>query len=684
MLARRWAYLLSPTSYIPLPYAELEQELLGLVNRLLDAVQAKPFTAEPAVAVAARLVELNCVGPDSLRRTVEILGKALFALPELRRVDRLTEKAIAVLGALSAGHGNALRNRVTEQQENMNRSLTKVAQDVSQAARIAEARLDEVVDSSPCGLLVTDLDGKILRANDSAGQIVGRTPAELRRLTVYDLMNEPEGAILADTCQLVVEGTMPRLRLRRSLISADDEQVPVSLIVSLLPDAGEHRQFLMTIRDDSEVTLLQRELTKQSLHDVLTSLPNRQYLTSQLETSLSQASRFGVTLYHLDLDAFSLVANGLGRAVGDQLLKVVADRLKAVVAQEHAVVARFAGDEFGVVVWNTQHTPDVPTMVGRINDELAEPVYIDGQGVAVTASIGVVHRPPEGIDPAELLRASDLALREAKRHGNRQWALYDPEEDARERGTFGLATAMASAWEMGEITVTYQPVVGLDDERPIGVEALLCWQHPDHGPLPHARCVELAERTGLMLSLGEWLLRTACERLAGDSGTTALPLTVSLTNSQATDPDLVGRITRILAETGLPADRLRVGIPAGALLAAREQAVENLTVLADAGISVLVHEFGSPEHLPLLEDLPVDTVRIAHRLVAGQADRADRNSSVSRVLADLVRVVHEIGGTVVVDGVHTPVQARWWRDIGGDAAVGAHFPTAPGDLGGQQ
>jgi predicted signal transduction protein with EAL and GGDEF domain len=318
------------------------------------------------------------------------------------------------------------------------------------------------------------------------------------------------------------------------------------------------------------------------------------------------------------------------------------------------------------VVENLPTTPDLSSMVDRINRRLAEPVSVDGTGVTVSTSIGVVHRPRRDLDPTELLRASDLALRRAKARGRRQWELFDARQDADDRADFTLATTMSSAWDAGEVRLGWRPQVELRGGRVTGVEAGLRWAHPRLGPLGHRRCVELAEQTGLMLSLGDWLLHSACTQVR--QWRSDQPLVLWLPESQLVDPDLVGRVLGILDTTGVAPDRLRAGVGVHLLLGERPEPVENLRVLADAGVTMVLDGFGAAGDLACLEDLPTTAVRIADRVTTGRTALQDR------ALADLISVVHQAGATIAVDGVHTSCQAERWREIGADTALGSYFP----------
>ncbi|HEX3648749.1 MAG TPA: diguanylate cyclase, partial [Pseudonocardiaceae bacterium] len=529
----------------------------------------------------------------------------------------------------------------------------------------AEARIGAIMDSAPTGIAVADRDGWILRANGVLGTLLGHSNHELTRLSVFDLFPPDETVFVRAGRDQLLDGSVRRLRQRRSMVTASGDTVPVTLAGELVRDVGDQPRLIFIVQDDSELRLLQNQLTMQSLHDIVTGLPNRQFFTTRLETALHKAGKHGATLYHLDLDAFAMITDGLGRQVGDQLLKAVAERLRAVVADEQAVVARLDNDEFAILVENTATTPDAATVVGRINDRLAEPVPVDGRTVLVSASIGVVHRPRPDLDPAELLRASDIALHRAKRHGRRQWQLFDADTDQADRHRYELATTMSSAWRSGDLRLDYRPQVALASGATVALEPVLRWDHPRFGAVPHERCVELADRTGLMLPLGDWVLRAAC------AAPLELPLVVELSDSQIADPDIVGRVLRV---DGLVPDRLTFGVPVRALRERCPVPAENVRLLADAGIGVALHGFdGAAGDLVLLDDQPVTGVRIAPSVVAEQAARA--GSLLDRVLVDLVGVVHSAGGTVAVAGVAGPTQADWWRAAGADVALGGQFTT---------
>ncbi|PRY38627.1 putative bifunctional diguanylate cyclase/phosphodiesterase [Umezawaea tangerina] len=662
-LARKWTYLLSGLVVVPLTGDELGRELGFQLDALCEGLRAEPYGPAALEVAGERLCGLGYIGEQGLRCTMEVLGKGLLALPEFQPVESSAERIVLGLGAFAVGFLAADRRAVIAQQESMQLSLFKAVRDAKSNLRESEARFDEVATSSTSGIMIIGLDGELVRANAAIGDILGYLPAELTGTTLFDLVHPDSADVLRDAMDKLLAGTETRIRQSQRLLRKNGEIARISLTTSLLRGADEEPSHLViVVEDGTELMLLQGELKRQVLHDVLTGLPNRQYFSTHLESALRRADPArGVTLFHLDLDAFGMVCNSLGRRVGDRLLVHVAQRLKEVMADERSMVARFDGDEFGILVENTATTPDVATIVSNINADLAEPTFVDGHGLAVSVSVGVVHRPARDLDPTELLRAADLALRRAKtRRG--QWEMFHPDQDAHDREAQALAVSMPGAWEQGEVSVVYRRAVRLSDGRTAGVEALLRWDHPELGVLGHDRCAELADQTGLILPVGEWLIRAAVGQAVWWK---EYPLVVCLTPYQAADADLVSRVVRVLKETGLRPDLLTIGMPVRALQAA--EALDNFRVLADMGVTTMIDEFGGgTADLALLEDLPAKSVRLAP----------------SPFVGELTALVHDTAAVVVVDGVDTADREASWRTAGADLAMGDLYgaPCPPGDI----
>jgi diguanylate cyclase (GGDEF)-like protein/PAS domain S-box-containing protein len=677
LVARKWSYLLSGAVVIALSRDELDREMSDRLDDLCSAVHAEASpdlaAARPGQPIGERvgeqLVALGYVTEDGLRVTLDVLGKGLLGLAEFQPAQRYAQPIVTVLGALSAGFLAASRRAVFEQQESMQLSLLKAVRDAQWNLRESEARFEEVATSSASGILVVDLDGRIVRANAAIGEILGHTAEELTGFALLELVHPTSAQALGSALRALLDGEQERVRQPQRLLRKDGDVARISLTVSLLRGAdGRPGHFVAVVEDGTELMLLQSELNRQALHDVSTGLPNRQYFTTHLESALRRADPVrGISLFHLDLDAFGMVCNSLGRPTGERLLVHVSQRLKAVLAREKAMIARFDGDEFAILVENTATTPDVAATVAEINRELSEPVYLDDRGLAVSVSVGVVRRPPPDWEPADVMRAAEQALRRAKAGGRGQWALFHEGQDAAERRVDALAVVMPGAWEQGEVEVRYRPVVSLAGRSLAGVAATLHWERGDDS-LDHATCTAMAERTGLILPLGEWQLATACGQVRwwGQGSGSEAPLHVGLTTHQSRDGDLVRRVRRVLGDTGLPASRLTIGMPVGVL--AESDAVDNLTVLAELGVGTSLDDFGlGPDDLAVAAELPIRSVRVARRLVARQA------AGEADFLAGLVPLARRAGAEVLVDGLETREQAEWWRAAGAVAGTGPFF-----------
>jgi diguanylate cyclase (GGDEF)-like protein len=665
---RAWVSALDPTAYVPISTGELERELLGQLNLLLDALDADPPASATAAAVGAWLVERRFVGPDSLPRTIETLATAM--LPGLGREDLL--RSVALLAPLAGGYASALRESTLDQQEQLHRALLIAKRHVEDRLQATESRFREVFISSAVGIAITDPTGRFTQTNPVLATILGCQPDELTGRRLRDFFAKPS----EDTSLLDQLGAgQDRVRERRELIRADGETAWVYLISSSLTDGSR----VTMVQDLSELQLLQDRLGHQLVHDALTGLPNRQFFISRLERTLGQAApNASITLCCVGLDAFSLVNSGYGHQTGDVLLQSVAKSLLSVVAGEQALVARVGGDEFAIMIEDSDRTPAIPELVEQINVELVEPTYVGGHGVAVGATVGAVRRTASESSGGELFRAADLALRHAKSIGKRQWVHYDQHRDASTRQTHRAAVEMAGGWENGEVEVVCQPVVRLADGRLVAAGAVVTWNRPDLVALPPNTSLELAERVGLSVPMLPWVLLQACEQVATlqelpGLDATAPVLRICLTRLQSSDADLSAAVNQAIAASGVQPGQLEVAFETGALLADHGDALDNLHVLGTIGTATALHGFtGGMAELSVLERLPVRSVILANRYTQGSEPAGLGRltaASVSRLVADL----RDGGIQVGVEGVRDPKESTFWQELGVQTASGPAF-----------
>ncbi|GAA2772631.1 putative bifunctional diguanylate cyclase/phosphodiesterase [Saccharopolyspora taberi] len=672
-LARKWAVRLSSASYIPMSREAIESCLLELVELIVDALEDPDRIEEVGRQVGAKLVEIHATGEESLTLSLELIRDVVLA----DSADDTIRRILALLTAIAAGYAAADRENTFTQQETLKRALLRSKLQADRDLAASEARFTEVFTSTPVGVAISDLTGKFVQVNPAMGETLGYRVQDLRSMTVHDLFHPDEAAYLtAAYAELAEGGRVQRLRERRRLVRADGETAWAYLAVSVLKGTeGEPRHFVTMVEDISELHLLQERFQYQALHDAMTGLPNRQFFRTRLEAALANLPKGArLTLYHLGLDGFELINDGLGHEVGDGIIKAVARRLEQLLQREEAILARFGGTEFAILVLESPRTPPVHELAPMINEELAEPIYVGEHGIATSASIGVVQRTAGEGDASNMLWAADVALRRAEAAGKRQWALFDPDRAPNERIQAKLAAIMPGGLELGEFDVVYRPMVRMRDGGIGGIEAKLRWETAEFGRLDHADCLRLAERSGVTLSLRDWMLSSAWAQLgrwhrAGHR----MRLVVGLSPNQAQDPDLVATIRRVLAEESLDASWLRLSMPISVMLGDNEEARENVAFLDRLGVKTALHDFhGSPGELRHLRSLPVDAAQFSDEVVRLIRD-ADDDSQEVQAVTGFVPLLQSCGARLAVGDIDTEEQARRWQRIGCEVGSGGLY-----------
>ncbi len=677
-LAREWARALAQVIYIARSRDDVEGELATALDVLVDAVQAEPFAGEAVATVADRLVRLGLATADCIDVSIKVLGELMPKLSGVSGLEGLPGRLVLVFSGLAKGFAEGMRKRLFEEQEGLTRALIRARENAESALRDSEARFEEIFSTSSVGMAITDLDFGLIRSNRALANILEHRRGKLAVQRLDEIFHPDDADYLRLRYQVLLEEDSLPFRERRRLVRKDAEEALVFLSASVLRDPdGTPRYYVTTVEDVSDRHYLESQLQFQATHDALTGLANRQRFVGRLEEALSgQHPAEELTVLHLDLDRFHAVNDGLGREAGDRLLQTVAGRLHDVFADEKATIARFEGDEFGVLVEHSPTTPSCAAMATRINEELAEPVFIGDNGIAATATIAVLHQPPPGSQPGELLRATDITLRRLKSTARRQWGMVDEQQNRADRERYHLASSMPGAWESGEIELEYQPLVSVTDRKVVAVQALLRWDHPD-GPLGHEQCLQALSETGMSLPIGRWMLGRACDELQVMPGNPTLY--VELTKEFAGDPDLVATVQAVLADASLSPDRLLLGMPVQALCMLDGLAEDNLDVLADVGVPVVLYEFGTTRgDLACLEDLPIHAVKMAARVVSRVASRADDDSLFTRAIRELVPMVRGTGTPIIVGDVETEDQFEWWRAVGADTVQGGYTGATGG------
>jgi diguanylate cyclase (GGDEF)-like protein/PAS domain S-box-containing protein len=659
-------------AYSPFSRAEIEKTLSNAVDLLISALWSDEFTGRSVASIGGTLVDLRFTNSDSVRVASEALGETMLAWATDSDLPDAGQRVSALLGSVVAGHAEAVREWLFGEQEQIKRALFLATNRAEQRLQRSEARFRQVFATSPVGFAISAPGGKILQTNVALARILGSDVDDLVGRNIEEFFHPDDAANLRAGYRDPLMADGRALRARYRLIRVDEQPVWVYLAVSGLGGTEDEDNLQLTMVEDvSDLHLLQDRASNQTLHDLLTKLPNRQYLFTRLQAVLQVPGR-NVALFQLDLDGFSVINDGLGPEAGDQLLTVVARRLEALFDGEDAFIVRTGGDEFAVLLWADGMHIDVLATISRINEQLAEPVYLGETGVALSASIGVARGKANKIGPHELIRQADITLRRMRAAGHRQWAEFDPIRDRAERKRLRLAAALPGALEFGELELVWQPWIQLSDSSVTGMSPRMRWNHPSEGVIDHHQCLELAAETGAELPMGGWLLRESCQQVAAWQerfGKLVPQFDIALTETQASDPDLIRVVTEALSAAGLSATRLSLAVPA-ATLAPDGETRENVGVLTEMGVGLVISQIGgAPADISLLDELTAQGVEVADDLVVKLRTSAP-DSVLARTAAAGMTAVLARQLRVLVRGMDTEAEVGWWRAAGVTMAAG--------------
>jgi diguanylate cyclase (GGDEF)-like protein/PAS domain S-box-containing protein len=539
--------------------------------------------------------------------------------------------------------------------------------------RASEQRYRAVVESSPAVIARFDRDHRLVYLSPAFEQLTG---------TPVDQMLGHTASIFGVADEGQWKNALDRVFSSRERLDTEWEvPMPAGGVLwfqsRAVPEFGEDGEVEHVLVMNTDITALKRteaELAHQALHDPLTGLANRALLLDQLARILARRQRVAqaVALLFLDLDRFKVVNDSLGHIAGDQLLVHMAKRLASALRPTDTV-ARLGGDEFVVLIDDFTDPRDPLVLAERIHRVLKAPVQVDGNEVFTTVSIGIaVANAPD--DTAEgLLRDADAAMYLAKARGRDRYEIFD--EELRTQATERLQTEshLRRALEMGEIEVYYQPELALDTGVMVGAEALARWHHPVAGLLEAGAFIELAEDSGLILDLGEWVLIEAC-RQAGEwqRERPDFPLTirVNLSARQIAQPDLVAQVVAALAGAGIDASSLCLEITETALMSDPAAGLKVLQDLRSLGVELAIDDFGTGySSLSYLKRFPVDVLKIDRSFVDGLGEDPDDTAIVTAIIS----LGRALGLRLVAEGVETRSQLDELRRLGCDRAQGFMF-----------
>ena len=620
------------------------ERLLACNRRYLEMYGLSPDVVKPGCTLLD-LLALRIAKGTFARDPQEYRADLLATMAEGRTIRRVTEtgdgRAIAVVtqpmegGGWVATHEDITERRRAEKERDRIKTF-----------------LNTVIENVPATLIVKDArDHRYVLINRAAEELWGVSRDEVIGKSAYDLFPKDEADVIAarDT-EVLQSGQQLLIDEHPMHMPCNEVRLVTNKRLAILGERGEPEYLLSVIEDVTERKRAEERIAHLAHHDPLTDLPNRAAFNGHLASVLARTAPAGepFALMCLDLDRFKEVNDVFGHSVGDALLREIAGRLRCAV--EGAFLARFGGDEFAVIVENGPQPSTAEVVADRLQAAVAGKIEIDGHSLHVGLSIGVAIFPTDGADAAMLFGNADAALYRAKADGRGSVRFFEAEMDKRLRERRALQRELQSAVARNELVLHYQPQARVG-EGIIGFEALVRWHHPTRGIIPPGTFIPLAEESGLIISIGEWVLREACREAA--SWPRALQIAVNLSPVQFQHGDLPGMIHSVLLETGLAAPRLELEITEGVLIGDFSRALSTLRRLKSLGVRIAMDDFGTGySSLSYLQSFPFDKIKIDRSFVSN-FDRSAQSAAIVRAVIGLGRGLEL---PVVAEGVETADQ----------------------------
>jgi len=531
------------------------------------------------------------------------------------------------------------------------------------ALRESEERYRTLFERNQAGVFRTSIAGAILDCNDSFARILGFAARAdcIGKSMLHHYKDLWQRTALLQ--KMRAQGGLADEEV--GLVRIDGAPAWVLANAMLREPKGDGIEVLEgTVIDITQRKNAERQIVHQAYHDALTGLPNRMLFYDRLTQALSLARRDerGLAVLFLDLDQFKLVNDTLGHAAGDRLLVEIARRLQNSV-RDSDTVARVGGDEFTLLLRNIDDGADAARAAQKVLEAVARPAEIDGQRLYLTTSIGISTYPADGEEAEALLTNADIAMYRAKELGRSRYQLCTPAMNAKSVARLTLERDLRLAVERGELALLYQPQVRIASGRTVGVEALLRWNHPERGLVRPAEFIGVAEETRLILPIGEWVLRTACEQARAwhRDGRSDLRVAVNLSALQFQQRSLVAVVQEILDDTGVDPDWLVLEITESAAMHDAELTVEVLAMLRAMGLRIAIDDFGTGHaSLSYLRQFPIDTLKIDRGFVSDLETSREGSAIVNAIIG----LAHGLDLEVVAEGVETEGQLRFLAERG--------------------
>ncbi len=543
--------------------------------------------------------------------------------------------------------------------------------------RESREALAQLIDTVPAMISAADREGRLVFVNAAQAQAFGGRPADIVGQGVAALLGAERAALSRELDAEVFARGESLPGFEESAMQPDGTRADLLTTKAPLRDAAGHVvAVLSTSIDITDRKRAEERLVHLAQHDPLTALPNRAYLGERLRESCGHGRRsgYGFALHFLDLDRFKAVNDALGHQAGDRLLVQVARRLRGAV-RDSDTVARLGGDEFAILQQDIGGTSDAGHLAARVLAAFEKPFRIAGRSISVTASLGITIYPKDATNTDDLLRNADLAMYRAKASGRSAFGFFDPEMDAAAQQAMRLEAELRRALARREFALVWQPQVSLSTGRISGAEALLRWRHAERGVIPPAHFLSLAEETGLIAPITEWVLAAACAQ--GTAWATRRPgglrISANLSPSLFISRDVRDMVVDALAASGLDPALLDLEITERVLVDKVDEVAATMHALREVGVSFSIDDFGTGySSLAYAKRFPVQRLKIDRAFIAHlDSDRAD-----AAIVGAIISLAHGLGMEVVAEGVETAEQVAALRRLGCDEVQG-YFVRKP-------
>jgi diguanylate cyclase (GGDEF)-like protein/PAS domain S-box-containing protein len=536
-----------------------------------------------------------------------------------------------------------------------------------------EQLAQKVYTHTPAGIIFTDEAHRILSINPATTQMTGYESFELLGQTVFGLIElEQEQSLEVFQENIAQHGSWNgELHVTRK----NGDNFPAGTRVNRVddPQSGLPANYIWILADITERKQSEERMRHIAQHDTLTGLPNRLALLMRLAQLLPEARRHGwkVAIMFLDLDRFKIINDTLGHQVGDEMLREVACRLSSVV-RETDFVARLGGDEFVIILPGINSPSDAATVAGKVIVALSSAIEANGHELHTSPSIGISHFPDDGPDGDIILKNADTAMYHAKAAGRNNYQFFASEMNLATSERLNIEHKLRHAIARNELALCFQPQFRAGDAVPTGVEALLRWHHPSEGMISPSRFIPVAEETGIIVEIGDWVLTNACREMKHwiDAGLKPMRMAVNVSARQLRRRDFCETVASALAASGLPADLLELEITESSVMENPQEAIIILERLGRMGVTLAIDDFGTGySSLAYLKLFPIDHLKIDRSFVADiETDLNDR-----AIAFGTIALAHSLGLRVIAEGVETEDQLDLLRANGCDEVQGFLF-----------